>query len=41
MSGEERMDTIRARSRYIYRFGQAQAEGDGSMGEELGGKGDK
>jgi pyruvate, orthophosphate dikinase len=33
------MDMKRARSRYIYRFGQAQAEGDGSMGEELGGKG--
>src|ERR1700730_6548528 len=38
MSGEERMDMKRSRSRYIYRFGQAQAEGDGSMGEELGGK---
>lgn len=33
------MDMKRSRSRYIYRFGQAQAEGDGSMGEELGGKG--
>ncbi|MEA2258828.1 MAG: pyruvate, orthophosphate dikinase, partial [Acidobacteriaceae bacterium] len=33
------MDRKRAGSRYIYRFGHAQAEGDGSMGEELGGKG--
>ena len=33
------MDVKRARSRYIYRFGQGQAEGDGSMREELGGKG--
>jgi pyruvate, orthophosphate dikinase len=33
------MDMKKARSHYIYRFGQAQAEGDGSMGEELGGKG--
>ncbi len=33
------MDMSRARSRYIYRFGHAQAEGDGSMSEELGGKG--
>jgi pyruvate,orthophosphate dikinase len=39
MSGEEPMDTKRAGSHYIYRFGQAQAQGDGSMGEELGGKG--
>ena len=33
------MDMKRARSRFIYRFGQAQAEGDGSMVDELGGKG--
>ena len=33
------MDVKRASSRYIYRFGQGQAEGDGSMREELGGKG--
>ncbi len=33
------MDLKKARSRYIYRFGQGQAEGDGSMREELGGKG--
>ena len=33
------MDVKRARSRYIYRFGRAQAEGDGAMTEELGGKG--
>jgi pyruvate, orthophosphate dikinase len=33
------MDVKRARSRYIYRFGQGQAEGDGAMREELGGKG--
>jgi pyruvate,orthophosphate dikinase len=33
------MDPRKPRSRYIYRFGQGQAEGDGSMGEELGGKG--
>ena len=33
------MDVKRARSHYIYRFGQGQAEGDGSMREELGGKG--
>src|SRR5580704_12542051 len=33
------MDMKRARSYYIYRFGQAEAEGDGSMREELGGKG--
>jgi len=33
------MDMKRSGSRHIYRFGQAQAEGDGSMGEELGGKG--
>ena len=33
------MDRKRARSGYIYRFGRAQAEGDGSMAEELGGKG--
>jgi pyruvate,orthophosphate dikinase len=33
------MDVKRAGSRYIYRFGRAQAEGDGAMTEELGGKG--
>ncbi len=33
------MDMKRTRSYYIYRFGQADAEGDGSMREELGGKG--
>src|SRR5580658_2559761 len=36
---EKSMDLKKARSRYIYRFGQGQAEGDGSMREELGGKG--
>ena len=29
------MDLKKARSRYIYRFGQGQAEGDGAMREEL------
>ena len=33
------MDLRKERSRFIYRFGQALAEGDGSMREELGGKG--
>ncbi len=33
------MDTKKTSSRYIYRFGRAQAEGNGSMVEELGGKG--
>ncbi len=33
------MDSQQARPRFIYRFGQAQAEGDESMREVLGGKG--
>ncbi len=33
------MDLKKSRSRYIYRFGRALADGDGSMREELGGKG--
>ena len=37
--GDRQMDIKRAKSHYIYRFGQAEAEGDGSMREELGGKG--
>jgi pyruvate,orthophosphate dikinase len=33
------MEIKQFKPRYIYRFGRAQADGDGSMGEELGGKG--
>jgi pyruvate,orthophosphate dikinase len=33
------MEIKQFKPRYIYRFARAQADGDGSMGEELGGKG--
>jgi hypothetical protein len=33
------MEIRQFKPRYIYRFGRAQADGDGSMREELGGKG--